>query len=125
MPRRVRALIPGLLLCAIACAKGSTESAAPSNDPVRVEVVNRYPLAVEVYAFGTGMERRLGTVEPGMKASFVIPPNLTTSGDVQLQVSPAASNQRFRSGELLLAPGSIVDLIVAPQLFSSTATIRP
>jgi len=80
---------------------------------------------VEVYAFATGMERRLGTVEPGMKASFVVPPNLTTSGDVELQVSPAASSQRFRSGSLLLAPGSIVDLIVAPQLFSSTATIRP
>jgi hypothetical protein len=125
VPRRVRALIPILLLCAVACAKGSTESAAPSNEPVRVEVVNRHPLAVEVYAFGTGIERRLGTVEPGMKASFVIPPNLTTSGDVELQVSPAASNQRFRSGGLLLAAGSIVDLIVAPQLFSSTATIRP
>ena len=71
------------------------------------------------------IERRLGTVHPGMNGSFVIPPNLTTSGGVELQVSPAASNQRFRSGELLLAPGSIVDLIVTPQLFSSTATIRP
>jgi hypothetical protein len=123
--RRVWALAPGLLLCAIACGKGGAESPGPSNEPVRVEVVNRHPLAVEVYAFGTGIERRLGTVEPGMRASFVVPPNLTTSGDVELQVSPAASKQRFRSGELLLAPGSIVDLIVAPQLFSSTATIRP
>ena len=125
MLRRVWALVPSLLLCTIACSKGGTASPGPNNDPVRVEVVNRHPLAVEVYAFATGMERRLGTVEPGMKASFVIPPNLTTSGDVELQVSPAASKQRFRSGELLLAPGSIVDLIVAPQLFSSTATIRP
>jgi hypothetical protein len=123
--RRVWALAPSLLLCTIACSKGGTASPGPSNDPVRVEVVNRHPLAVEVYAFATGMERRLGTVEPGMKASFVVPPNLTTSGDVELQVSPAASSQRFRSGSLLLAPGSIVDLNVAPQLFSSTATIRP
>ena len=125
MLRRVWALVPSLLLCTIACSKGGTASPGPSNDPVRVEVVNRHPLAVEVYAFATGMERRLGTVEPGMKASFVVPPNLTTSGDVELQVSPAASSQRFRSGSLLLAPGSIVDLNVAPQLFSSTATIRP
>jgi hypothetical protein len=122
---RMLALVPSLVLCAIACGKGGTESPGPSNDPVRVEVTNRHPLAVEVYAVGGGIERRLGTVEPGMKASFVIPLNLTTSGDVQLQASPAASNQRFRSGELLLAPGSIVDLIVTPQLFSSTATIRP
>jgi hypothetical protein len=123
--RRVRALVPSLLLSAIACGKGGTEAPGPSIDPVRVEVVNRHPLAVEVYAFATGMERRLGTVEPGMKASFVVPANLTTSGGVELQASPAASNQRFRSGPLLLAPGSIVDLNVAPQLFSSTATIRP
>ena len=122
---RMLALIPGLVLCAMACGKGGTESPGPSKDPVRVEVTNRHPLAVEVYAFGTGIERRLGIVEPGLKASFVVPPNLTTSGDVELQVSPAASNQRFRSGPLLLAPGSIVDLIVTPQLFSSTATIRP
>ena len=125
MLRRVWALVPSLLLCTIACNKGGTASPGPNKDPVRVEVVNRHPLAVEVYAFATGMERRLGTVEPGMKASFVVPPNLTTSGDVELQVSPAASSQRFRSGSLLLAPGSIVDLNVAPQLFSSTATIRP
>lgn len=125
MLRRVWALVPSLLLYTIACSKGGTASPGPNNDPVRVEVVNRHPLAVEVYAFATGMERRLGTVEPGMKASFVVPPNLTTSGDVELQVSPAASSQRFRSGSLLLAPGSIVDLNVAPQLFSSTATIRP
>ena len=125
MVRRMLALVPSLLLCAIACGKGGAENPGPSNDPVHVEVTNRHPLAVEVYALGTGIERRLGTVEPGMKASFVILPNLTTSGDVELQVAPAASNQRFRSGPLLLAPGSIVDLIVAPQLFSSTATIRP
>jgi hypothetical protein len=123
--RRVWALVPSLLLCGIACGKGGTESPGPNNDPVRVEVVNRHPLAVEVYAFARGIDRRLGTVEPGMKASFVVSPNLTTGGGVELHVSPAASNQRFRSGQLLLAPGSIVDLNVAPQLFSSTATIRP
>ena len=123
--RRVWTLAPSLLLFAIGCGKGGTESPGPSNDPVRVEVTNRHALAVQVYALGSGIEHRLGIVEPGMKASFVIPANLTTSGDVEIRVSSAASNQRFRSGELLLAPGSIVDLIVAPQLFSSTATIRP
>ena len=93
--------------------------------PVRVEVTNRHALAVEVHAVGNGIDQRLGTVHPGMSARFVIPANLTMSGGVELQVGPTASNQRFRSGKLLLAPGSVVDLIVTPQLFSSTATIRP
>lgn len=125
MFRKVWALVPCLVLGTVACGKGATEGPTPDHSPVRVEVTNRHPLAVEVYAVGNGIERRLGTVHPGLSARFEIPPNLTTSGDVELLVSPAASNQRFRSGELLLAPGSIVDLNVAPQLFSSTATIRP
>jgi hypothetical protein len=124
--RRVWALVPGLLLCASACGKGNgTDAPTPNDSPVRVEVINRHALAVEVHAVGNGIDQRLGTVHPGLSARFVIPANLTTSGGVELQVGPTASNQRFRSGELLLAPGSVVDLIVTPQLFSSTATIRP
>jgi hypothetical protein len=122
--RRVWTLVPGLLLTA-ACARGGTDGPQPSDSPVRVEVTNRHALAVEVYAIGNGITQRLGTVHPGLNAHFVIPANLTTSGGVELQVAPTASNERFRSGELLLAPGRIVELIVAPQLFNSTATLRP
>jgi hypothetical protein len=118
-------VIPSLLLCASACAKGGTDGPVPDDSPVRVEVINRHALPVEVYAVGKGIEQRLGTVHPGMNARFTIPANLTTSGGVALLAGPTASNQPFRSGELLLAPGSVVDLVVAPQLFNSTATIRP
>jgi hypothetical protein len=114
-----------LLLGANACAKGGADSPNPSHSPVRVEVTNRNALPIEVYAVGNGIERRIGTVHPGMNARFALPNNLTTSGGVELLAGPTQSKQRFRSGELLLAPGSVVDLIVAPQLFSSTATIRP
>ena len=125
MLRRMWMLVPILLLSASACAKGGTDGPTPNDSPVRVEVTNRNPLAIEVYAVGNGIEQRLGTVHPGMNARFRIPANLTTSGGVELLAAPTQSNQRFRSGELLLAPGSVVDLIVTPQLFSSTATIRP
>ncbi len=122
---RMWTLVSILLLGANACAKGGTDTPTPDDSAVRVEVTNRNPLPIEVYAVGNGIEQRLGTVHPGMNAQFTIPANLTTSGGVELLAAPTQSNQRFRSGELLLAPGSIVDLIVAPQLFSSTATIRP
>ena len=125
MLRRVWTLAPSLLLCASACAKGGTEGPNPTDSPVRVEVTNRHALAVEVYAVGSGISQRLGTVHPGMSAHFALPGNLTTSGSVELEVTPTASNQRFRSGQLLLAPGTIVELRVAPQLFNSTATLRP
>ena len=118
-------LVPVLLLSGSACARGGLEEAAPSDSPVRVEVTNRNALPVEIYAVGNGITRRLGTVHPGMDAHFAIPANLTTSGGVELQAGPAASSNRFSSGELLLAPGTIVEFIVAAQLFNSTATLRP
>jgi hypothetical protein len=123
--RRVWALAACLLLGAFACAKGGADEPGPNDSPVRVEVTSHHALPVEIYAIGSGITQRLGTVDPGMDAHFVIPANLTKSGSVVLQASPTASSQRFRSGELLLAPGTIVELIVAPQLFSSTATLRP
>jgi hypothetical protein len=123
--RSVRALVPCLLLGAAACAHGGADEPRPNDSPVRVGVTNRHQLAVEIYAYGSGISQRLGTVDPGMDAHFVIPANITKSGAVVLQASPTASSQRFRSGQLLLAPGTIVELIVAPQLFSSTATLRP
>jgi len=124
--RRVWMLVAVLLLGATACARGGgADGPHPSDSPVRVEVTNRHALAVEIYATGGGIGRRLGTVHPGMNAHFVIPTNITTSGSVELEAAPAASSERFRSGQLLLAPGTIVELIVAPQLFNSTATLRP
>lgn len=126
MLHRVWMLIPVLLLCTAACARaGSDDQPHPSDSPVRVEVTNRHALPVEIYAAGGGSSRRLGTVHPGMSAQFAIPANITNSGDVELEAGPNASGQRFRSGPLLLAPGTIVQLIVAPQLFNSTATLRP
>lgn len=124
MLRTVWMLVPVLLL-GTACARGDPDAPHPSDSPVRVEVTNRHALPVEIYATGSGISRRLGTVHPGMNAHFAIPANITSSGGVELEAAPTASSQRFRSGQLLLAPGKIVELIVAPQLFNSTATLRP
>jgi hypothetical protein len=120
-----RRLAPWLLLAASACARGGSDEPVPTGDPVRVEVTNNYALPVEIYAVGSGVTRRLGTVHPGMGARFTIPQNITRSGSVELEARLAAERQTFRSGQLLLAPGTIVDFDVAPQLFNSTVTLRP
>jgi hypothetical protein len=79
---------------------------------------------MEVEAVGSGARHRLGMVHPGMAAHFVVPQNLIGTGGVELLVHPSASRQQFSSGPLLLAPGTIVDFMIAPQLFNSTATLR-
>lgn len=122
--RRRWTAVLSLLLSVAACAKGGGDGPNPTDSPVRVEVTSDHALAVEIYAAGSGIRRRLGTVHPGMSAQFAIPGNITNSGSVELQVAPTANSRYFRSGQLLLAPGTIVELRVAPQLFSSTATLR-
>jgi hypothetical protein len=44
---------------------------------------------------------------------------------VELQARPGGGRQLFRSDKLLLAPGTIVEFLIARQLFNSTATLRP
>jgi hypothetical protein len=119
-------VLTGLLLTGAACARHRAGQVNPVNHtPVRVEVKSHYGLPMEVYALGGGITHRLGIVHPEMASQFVVPENLLGNGTVILEARPTVSGPRFRSGELLLAPGAVVDLVIAAQLFNSTATIRP
>ena len=124
MHGRFRALIPVLLLTASACAHPGSGAAAPTAGSVEVQVINRNALPMEVYASGSGINHRMGTVHPGMGGNFVIPQNLVGSGSVQFEARPSGGGQPFRSGEVLLAPGSFIQFLIAPQLFNSTVTRR-
>jgi len=54
-----------------------------------------------------------------------LPQNLIGSSSVQLEARPGGVLQPFRSGEILLAPGSVVDFVIGSQIFNSTVTRRP
>lgn len=125
MLRGFRVLVPALLLTASACAHSGGAEPEPTGRPVSVEVTNRYPLPMEVYAVGSGITHRMGTVDPGMGGHFVLPQNLIGNGSVTFEARPTGSGQPFRSGDLLLAPGAVVDFVIAAQLFNSTVTRRP
>ena len=119
-------LVSGLLLTGTACARHRSEEPQPVDSPVRVEVRNKYALPMEVYAVGAGTRQRLGLVHPGMVSQFVVPHSVLGSGSVEFQAQPSATGRELaRSGPLLLSPGAVVDFVIAAQLFSSTATIRP
>jgi hypothetical protein len=126
MLRGLGILVPALLLTASACANsGGGGEIQPSNIPVYVEVTNQHALPMEIYAFGSGITHRMGTVHPGMAGHFVVPNTLVGSGSVQFEARPNGPGQPFRSGDLLLAPGAVVDFTIAAQLFNSTVTRRP
>ena len=120
----LRVAIPFLLL-ASACAHSGGGETAPAAGSVEVSVTNQNALPMEIYATGSGINHRMGTVHPGMNGHFVIPQTLVGNGSVQFEARPSGGGQPFRSGELLLAPGSLVQFRIAPQLFNSTVTRRP
>ena len=79
---------------------------------------------MEVYASGSGINHRMGTVHPGMDGHFAIPQALVGSGSVHFEARPSGGGQPFRSGEVLLASGSLIEFAIAGQLFNSTVTRR-
>lgn len=122
-----RLLLPATLLLAVACHRGNAEedqTPQPDLQPVRVEVTNQFALPVDIYATGHGISHRLGTVHPGMKGSFDLPPVLIGNGSAELQARPANGDRAFQSGPLLLSPGAFVEFTVSPQIFSSTIRVR-
>jgi hypothetical protein len=122
--RRLRVVVPALLLTASACAHSGGSDPAPAAGSVEVQVTNQNALPMEVYASGSGINHRMGTVHPGMGGHFVIPQNLVGSGSVQFEARPSGGGQPFRSGEVLLSSGSLIQFQIAAQLFNSTVTLR-
>lgn len=117
----------GLAVMAGACGHHRTDEPSPITAPGLVEVTNNYTLPMEVFAVGGGTRQRLGLVHPGMVSRFEIPANLINSGAVVFQAIPTAPvhDQQYRSGELFLNSGTVVEMIISATLFNSTATIRP
>lgn len=124
MLRGLRVVVPALLLTASACAHSGGGELKPADSSVYVEVTNQYALPMEVYALGSGITHRMGTVHPGMASHFVVPQTLVGNSSVRFEARPSGNGQPFRSGDLLLAPGAIVEFVIAAQLFNSTVTRR-
>jgi hypothetical protein len=123
--RELRVFVPAVLLAAAACSHSGGGEVRPTEIPVSVEVTNNNALPMEVSAFGSNIAHRLGTVNPGLGSHFTIPKNLIGNGSVQLEARPSGGGRAFRSGEILLSPGAVVDFIIDQQLFNSTVTRRP
>jgi hypothetical protein len=123
--RGLGVLVPGLLLSVCACTHSGGGEVRPIDEQVSVEVTNRHALPMEIYAVGSGITHRLGTVNPGLSSHFLLPQNLIGSSSVELEARAGGNLRPFRSGEILLSPGSVVDFVIGAQLFNSTVTLRP
>lgn len=127
MDRRSWVVIGALLLAQGACGRltGRTGEMSVDDRPVRVYVVNYYALPVDIYAIGSGTSLRMGTVNPGMTRTFVVPQSMIGQGVLRFLAEPANGGRAASSSELLLSPGAEVDFEVTAQLVNSIATVRP
>jgi hypothetical protein len=109
------------------CSKPQADHPAPEADraPSYVEVANHFALPVEIFVSGGGSVRRLGTVHPGMRAHYTLPPTFGNGNTVEFRADAGPGQVMYRSAEMLVQPGAIVDLDVASVLFNSSAVIRP
>jgi len=128
MRRRSWCFLAVLLLAGTSCAhRRATASDADAQgveNPVHVNVINHYALPVDVFAYGGGTSYRMGTVYPGVPSHFLLRQSMTGNGPVEFVAQPAGTESPVRSGQLLLAPGDIVDFEIADHLLNSTATVH-
>ncbi len=118
------ALLAAAPACSRAPGPGGPPSVQPVAAPVRVEVTNRFGLPVDIYAYGANSSQRLGTVNPGLRAQFVIPPALLASGSLELRAVTGTADGPASSGTLLVTPGDVIEFQVGSQLFNSVTNIR-
>ena len=128
MRRRSWCLIAGLVVAGTSCAhrRGTASDAGTQalDNPVNVNVINNYTLPVDVFALAAGTSYRMGTVHPGVPSHFVLRQAWIGNGLVEFVAQPVGTEPPVRSGQLLLAPGDVVDFEIATHLINSTATVH-
>lgn len=122
-------LMAMVVLASSACAYGlgtatDTRRAHEPWGAVQLNVTNHSGGPMEIYAAGSGMSYRLGTVHPGLNGRFTVRPGMILNGPVEF-VARSSNGGLFRSGLILLAPGDVVDFELKAQPVTSAATVRP
>ena len=128
--RTLAALATALLLAACVdtsgrpVATGGTEEPSPAAGASTVEVTNQNWSLVAVYAHVDGTAVRLGEVETGRTATLPLPARAGAAVELELVIDPLASETVWRSGRLLIAPGSVIELVVENHLPLTFVRVR-
>ncbi|MEE8146659.1 MAG: hypothetical protein V3T24_03560 [Longimicrobiales bacterium] len=129
---RWRLLAPtAIVLLATACGGGSIPSpfdtgGGPHSRSARVTVTNHNWLDAVVHATRLGSRVRIGSVTSQSRRTFQIPVGfMGANGSVGLEVSLIGSSELFRTGELFVPIGQMVELDIQNQLSTSSWSILP
>lgn len=97
---------------------------APPEAPILVEASNHRANPVAVYAIVDGSRLLLGDVSARATAVLRIPRFANQAWRLLVEARPIESKETFTSGPLEAAPGTVIELVVEPELSRSYATVR-
>jgi hypothetical protein len=104
--------------------RGEEDGQAYEPAPITVQVANRNWSQVTIYAEIRGQRRRIGEVTGASTAELTIPDIFTVRTDMRLIATPLASNQTYRTGNIVAPPGAVIHLNIENDLRLSSWTIR-
>jgi hypothetical protein len=88
-----------------------------------VVVNNNNWATVIIYAVNLDTAYRLGTVETGGTAKFLLPKTALTSGDLELRARPVGLRTDYSTGPILFSPGETIEFTVENSLELSTVYV--
>ena len=92
-------------------------------EPVTVHAVNYNRSAVGVWATLDGRTRRLGEVESGGTALWMLPDPAHGADEVDLTLEPVGSDDVYRIGPALVSSGETIEVTVESRIELSTVTV--
>ncbi|HEY6829579.1 MAG TPA: hypothetical protein VI259_22130 [Gemmatimonadaceae bacterium] len=124
---RVRTRAALLFLLAAAACKSHPQTGPEVDarpEPIPVHVKNENFLDMNIAVVVSGVSRRLGNVVGNASADFMIDGNLALGQTVYLTATPIGGRGQATSGGLSIAPGQMIEFIVASTLRQSVATVH-
>jgi hypothetical protein len=122
--RRVWGVLALLLLAGCGANRESDNVQPIASGPVTVVAENRRSDDVVVSLVRDGLRQRLGLVTAQTTGDFQIPwSQVSNGGRVRLIATPIAGRRSFVSDQLVLRPGSEVNLSVTPLLGQSMVMV--
>lgn len=125
---RVKILIAALVIGASAggCARNAMNdtSAQPAAEAATLQVTNDYDLSMDIYVRANGHITRLGTVNTGMKDTFVLDPSMLVGGFAEVLAQPPGGGRVATSGNLPIHAGDSIQFEIGRNPTFSNTVIR-
>lgn len=109
---------------ATACRSSNAYEMGQDAEAVGLMVQNDNYADIEIYAVGSGLATRVGTVSGRSTVRFDLSPSLYNTPDFRVVGAPIGGNGRASTGSIAVHRGNTIYFTIAPTFAASTVSIR-